>query len=408
MGSKNMERKLKNKYILINVMFTLALALSSVILDLFLKESGFSYFTINNFDFIFWIGIFLFEIPCGFIADLIPTKYVLMIAALSKGLCILMILLSGHIGASFVYLGAVIAAFGESMKSETAEAWLVNEVKKTGRESEHFFERTYSKSHVYTSAIDLVSGYIGAKLFIVFSGNLSLVLSIVFYLITTIVCFFIFSSSENENKKENNQIQWQLNSELKNLVKEFKNNQFFKRTCLLFLPFIIVTTAPFNQWTLAFDNKNVIITVAEIYVFVKIASMIGSQFSSKFIDKAGNLYNLYFLLTGLLIASVIIVSVFNYYYLKIIFFLLHVSLTSIIEVIKFKLLNQSIESKRTTFLSIFNTFESIVTILILGLLGILTELLGIYSSWFIFSVSSLIILLILFKQNRYEMQKAKG
>ena len=295
-----------------------------------------------------------------------------------------MILLSGHIGASFVYLGAVIAAFGESMKSETAEAWLVNEVKKTGCESEHFFERTYSKSHVYTSAIDLVSGYIGAKLFIVFSGNLSLVLSIIFYLITTIVCFFIFSSSENENKKENNQIQWQLNSELKNLVKEFKNNQFFKRTCLLFLPFIIVTTAPFNQWTLAFDNKNVIITVAEIYVFVKIASMIGSQFSSRFIDKAGNLYNLYFLLTVLLIASVIIVSVFNYYYLKIIFFLLHVSLTSIIEVIKFKLLNQSIESKRTTFLSIFNTFESVVTILILGLLGILTELLGIYSSWFIF------------------------
>ena len=117
---------------------------------------------------------------------------------------------------------------------------------------------------------------------------------------------------------------------------------------------------------------------------------------------------MYFLLTGLLIASVIIVSVFNYYYLKIIFFLLHVSLTSIIEVIKFKLLNQSIESKRTTFLSIFNTFESIVTILILGLLGILTELLGIYSSWFIFSVSSLIILLILYKQNRYEMQKAKG
>ena len=41
MGKKNMERKLKNKYILINVMFTLALALSSVILDLFLKESGF-------------------------------------------------------------------------------------------------------------------------------------------------------------------------------------------------------------------------------------------------------------------------------------------------------------------------------------------------------------------------------
>ena len=63
---------------------------------------------------------------------------------------------------------------------------------------------------------------------------------------------------------------------------------------------------------------------------------------------------------------------------------MHVSLTSIIEVIKFKLLNQSIESKRTTFLSIFNTFESVVTILILGLLGILTELLGIYSSWFIF------------------------
>lgn len=47
-----MERKLKNKYILISVMFTLALALSSVILDLFLKESGFSYFTINKFDLI--------------------------------------------------------------------------------------------------------------------------------------------------------------------------------------------------------------------------------------------------------------------------------------------------------------------------------------------------------------------
>lgn len=62
-------KKYRNIYYLVNLLYSLGVAVWSGTIYLFMHHIGYSYGEINFFLSIFWVVTFIAEIPSGFIAD---------------------------------------------------------------------------------------------------------------------------------------------------------------------------------------------------------------------------------------------------------------------------------------------------------------------------------------------------
>ena len=172
---------------------------------------------------------------------------------------------------------------------------------------------------------------------------------------------------------------------VKNSLKEtlyVKSSVFFM---ILFVVPSILDLGPSNQWQAVFEKLDVDI-IGYIWVGISVSGMLGSVIYEKLSNKLSKLRILYFFVVvniGMLLMFIFIQNV----YAKFVLFMLYIvffTLMSIqVNVFMHKYLVKSDEN-RTTTVSIFYTFESIIVAILLSVNGVLTDKVGIENTWLAF------------------------
>jgi MFS family permease len=164
-GDLSMRRSqaIVRSYLVLTGMFTLAASLMWVVNTLFMLDAGLDIFEVFVVNAAFTVGLVLFEIPTGVVADstgrrrsFLPSVLILIIGTLGY------LSIAGPAGglAGWILL-PLILGIGYSFYSGAAEAWLVDALHAVGHDGQ--LDRIFARSEIVTSAA-IVLGSVGGGL----------------------------------------------------------------------------------------------------------------------------------------------------------------------------------------------------------------------------------------------------
>lgn len=374
-----MSNKLINKYIIYNTLIVIGTTFFNPILYLYLENSQFSYSEIGLYLSVFWIITFIFEIPAGIFCDLFGYKYAILISCLLRylGLFVLVDISSF----SILIVSALLTGIAESFMSGTLSSWFVNENNKLN--SELNLQTAFSKAATISSIFSAIIGFFSAQILFVYNAVIPIKISAIYFL--GLFVFFIFSFPKSSINF--------LKSKEKDKINILKNSKINFDIILMFIIMTIpsiIDLGPSNQWQ-SFLNANL-----ESYIngYVWIIIMFISMLANLVISKLEN-YDLSKYYEILIVFDCVIIFIIPYFENVLIGFCLHVFMFSLLFTISKIYMHKHIitnDSLRTSFVSLYNTFESLIVSILLYLNGVLSDAYGIAAAWNIISLVSLIIL----------------
>lgn len=350
----------------LSALYALGLSLWAGTIYLYMKQVGYSYGQINLFLALFWLVTCLTEIPSGFFADMFGALKLTFLSSLFRGSGLLFLALFEH-NLTILVLSAILTAVGDSFYSGTLTAWIVEKTKKTDLDQNKLFSHNY----MLVSLVSFIGGYFGAD----FLGNFELKVPLIcgaFILYVTGILALSLTRFEPESKPR------------KKIVK-FDHNVWQKKrplfeTFVLFLPLTFVTVGPYNQWQPYFQHGTTIKT-GLILVGINLCAILGAIVFG-FLVRLNLQAEKLFLAHVLALCISVWIMIYSPYYLALIFMWLHVALCSSAEVLQTKLLHEKItDDLRTTWVSVNNTLEALVTTLALALNGFLADHFGLATAW---------------------------
>ncbi len=350
----------------LSALYALGLSLWAGTIYLYMKQVGYSYGQINLFLALFWLVTCLTEIPSGFFADMFGALKLTFLSSLFRGSGLLFLALFKH-NLTILVLSAILTAVGDSFYSGTLTAWIVEKTKKTDLDQNKLFSHNY----MLVSLVSFIGGYFGAD----FLGNFELKVPLIcgaFILYVTGILALSLTRFEPGSKPR------------KKIVK-FDHNVWQKKrplfeTFVLFLPLTFVTVGPYNQWQLYFQHGTTIKT-GLILVGINLCAILGAIVFG-FLVRLNLQAEQLFLAHVLTLCISVWIMIYSPYYLALIFMWLHVALCSSAEVLQTKLLHEKItDDLRTTWVSVNNTLEALVTTLALALNGFFADHFGLATAW---------------------------
>jgi transporter, major facilitator family len=259
---------------------------------------------------------------------------------------------------------------------------LVNVNNKNNEEID--IDKVLSRSSLYALFFSAVIGFISAKYVYVYYKSLSIILSMTVFVISFLFTYIFMQNLEQTQKISVEKIKDSFVT-VKNSLKE---TLYVKSSVFLMILFVIpsiLDLGPSNQWQSVFEKLDVDI-IGYIWVGISVSGMLGSVIYEKLSNKLSKLRILYFFVVvniGMLLMFIFIQNV----YAKFVLFMLYIvffTLMSIqVNVFMHKYLVKSDEN-RTTTVSIFYTFESIIVAILLSVNGVLTDKVGIENTWLVF------------------------
>lgn len=383
-----------NTYYIINILYGMGIAVFGATLYLYMESLHYSYAEMNIFLSLFWIVSFLTETPSGIIADTFGRKNTIISSCIIRSIGLLFLFIDwGNI--TFLILGAIFTAIGESLKSGTLDSWMIDRI--LAIDETFTFDKVFSINSMAGTTVNLLSGYLGAQVL----GNIDLSYPILAGIILLIISMIvaIFKMKEPKRNLEENphliNIGQSFNM-LKKTTKEgihfLRNDKTFFLICLSFLPLSFIISGPGNQWQLFFQDETKDINTGYIWVGLNLCSILGAYLSRKISSLSEN--KIYILIGSTIFntLSIILCVLTGNYLIALLLFWLHVVITASEEVIRYTFLNQNIKNEnRSTLLSFFNTLEAGATILALLLNGFFSDFYGIGNAWLIMSIISLVI-----------------
>ena len=172
---------------------------------------------------------------------------------------------------------------------------------------------------------------------------------------------------------------------VKNSLKE---TLYVKSSVFLMLLFVIpsiLDLGPSNQWQAVFEKLDSDI-IGYIWVGISVSGMLGSVIYEKLSDKLSKLRILYLFVVvniGMLLVFIFIQNVYAKFTLFMMYIVFFTLMGIQVNVFMHKYLVKSDEN-RTTTVSIFYTFESIIVAVLLSVNGVLTDKVGIENTWLVF------------------------
>ena len=384
-------------YYLYSILSTTALSFFNPILYIYLLSKDFSFTEVGLYLSIFWLVSFMTELPCGAITDNIGAKNSILLSVIFRVVGLILLLSNSLI---LLYISAILSAIAESFQSGTLTSWLVNVNNKNNEEID--IDKVFSRGSLYSLFFSAVIGFVSAKYVYVYFKSLSIILSMLVFIISYFFTYVFMQKLEETQKISVEKLKGSLVT-VKNSLKE---TLYMKSSIFLMILFIIpsiLDLGPSNQWQAVFEKLDVDI-IGYIWVGISVSGMLGSVIYEKLSNKLSKLRILYFFVVlniGMLLVFIFIQNV----YAKFVLFMLYIvffTLMSIqVNVFMHKYLVKSDEN-RTTTVSIFYTFESIVVALLLSVNGVLTDKVGIENTWIIFTVivGIIVILFIMVKLKR--------
>ena len=368
-------------YYLYNILFTIALSFFNPILYIYLLSKDFSFTEVGLYLSIFWLVSFMTELPCGAITDNIGAKNSILLSVVFRVVGLILLLSNSLI---LLYISAIISAIAESFQSGTLTSWLINVNNKNNEEID--IDKVLSRSSLYSLFFSAVIGFISAKYVYIYYKSLSIILSMLVFIISFFFTYVFMQKLEETQKISVEKIKDSFVT-VKNSLKE---TLYIKSSVFLMILFVIpsiLDLGPSNQWQAVFEKLDVDI-IGYIWVGISVSGMLGSVIYERLSSKLSKLHILYFLVV--INISILLVFIFiQNVYIKFVLFMLYIIFFTImsiqVNIFMHKYLVKSDEN-RTTTVSIFYTFESIVVALLLSVNGVLTDKVGIENTWIIFTV----------------------
>ena len=368
-------------YYLYSILSTTALSFFNPILYIYLLSKDFSFTEVGLYLSIFWLVSFMTELPCGAITDNIGAKNSILLSVVFRVVGLILLLSNSLI---LLYISAIISAIAESFQSGTLTSWLINVNNKNNEEID--IDKVLSRSSLYSLFFSAVIGFISAKYVYIYYKSLSIILSMLVFIISFFFTYVFMQKLEETQKISVEKIKDSFVT-VKNSLKE---TLYIKSSVFLMILFVIpsiLDLGPSNQWQAVFEKLDVDI-IGYIWVGISVSGMLGSVIYERLSSKLSKLHILYFLVV--INISILLVFIFiQNVYIKFVLFMLYIIFFTImsiqVNIFMHKYLVKSDEN-RTTTVSIFYTFESIVVALLLSVNGVLTDKVGIENTWIIFTV----------------------
>ncbi|MFK5675631.1 MFS transporter [Ligilactobacillus sp. LYQ60] len=378
------KKSLITYYLLINCLYAAGIGIWSGTIYLYMRHIGYSNGAIDFFLLVFWIVSFLTEIPTGMLADRIGQLPLTMISCIFRAAGLLAIIASQY-KITVLLLGASLTALGQSLYSGSLDSWIINCIKANST----VISKVFTYKAFLNTLTTMISGYIGAE----FLGNIDLRyplwggILLLLLSVPLIQLLIIRTHTVRPTKSKND-----LTIKCKIRYPKISRNQLIYFIFLLSVLFI--TTNPYNQWQLFFQKPQQHLKTGDILVLINIAALIG-EIITKYIKTKKTNQLFMWQVFSLTVFLFIVIQLRHYsLLLSIISFSIYTLVAATNEVLQSILLQQSITTTRyrTTLTSVFNSLESLFSILIIGINGLLVNRFGIGITWLILAVVGLIIL----------------
>ena len=363
-------------YYLYSILSTTALSFFNPILYIFLLSKNFSFAEVGLYLSIFWLVSFMTELPCGAITDNIGAKNSILLSSVFRVIGLIMLLSNSLI---LLYISAILSAVAESFQSGTLTSWLVNVSNKNNEEIN--IDKILSRNSLYALFFSAIVGFISAKYVYVYYKSLSIILSMIVFIISLFITLLFMKNLEVTQKISIENLKGSFVT-VKNSLKE---TLYVKSSVFLMILFVIpsiLDLGPSNQWQAVFEKLDVDI-IGYIWIGISVSGMLGSVIYEKLSNKLSKLRILYFFVVvniGMLLMFIFIQNVYAKFIIFMLFIVFFTLMSIQISVFMHRYLVKSDEN-RTTTVSIFYTFESIIVAILLSVNGVLTDKVGIENTW---------------------------
>ncbi len=366
-------------YYLYSILFTIGQSFFNPILYIYLLSKDFSFAEVGLYLSIFWLASFMTELPCGAITDNIGAKNSILLSMIFKVVGLVLLLSNSLI---LLYISAIISAIAESFQSGTLTSWLVNVNNKNNEGID--IDKVFSRNSLYSLFFSAVIGFVSAKYVYVYYKSLSIILSMIVFTISFLFTYIFMKKLEQTQKISFEMLKGSFVT-VKNSLKE---TLYVKSSVFLMLLFVIpsiLDLGPSNQWQAVFEKLDSDI-IGYIWVGISVSGMLGSVIYEKLSDKLSKLRILYLFVVvniGMLLVFIFIQNVYAKFTLFMMYIVFFTLMGIQVNVFMHKYLVKSDEN-RTTTVSIFYTFESIIVAVLLSVNGVLTDKVGIENTWLVF------------------------
>ena len=366
-------------YYLYNILSTVASAFFNPILYIYLLSKNFSFAEVGLYLSIFWLASFMTELPCGAITDNIGAKNSILLSSVFRVVGLTLLLSNSLI---LLYISAILSAIAESFQSGTLTSWLINVSNKNNEEVN--IDKVLSRNSLYALFFSAIVGFISVKYVYVYHKSLSVILSMIVFIISLFITLLFMKNLEITQKISIEKLKGSFGT-VKNSLKE---TLYVKSSVFLMILFVIpsiLDLGPSNQWQAVFEKLDSNI-IGYIWVGISISGMLGSLIYEKLSNELSKLHVLYIFVV-INIATLLMFIFIQNVYAKFLLFMLYIiffTMMSIqVNVFMHKYLVKN-DDNRTTIVSIFYTFESIIVAILLSVNGVLTDKVGIENTWLVF------------------------
>ena len=366
-------------YYLYNILVTVALSFFNPILYIYLLSKDFSFAEVGLYLSIFWLASFMTELPCGAITDNIGAKNSILLSSVFRVIGLILLLSNSLI---LLYISAILSAIATSFQSGTLTSWLVNVNNKNNEEID--IDKVLSRSSLYALFFSAVIGFISAKYVYVYYKSLSIILSMLVFIISLFITLLSMKNLEVTQKISIEKLKGSFGT-VKNSLKE---TLYVKSSVFLMILFVIpsiLDLGPSNQWQAVFEKLDTNI-IGYIWVGISISGMLGSLIYEKLSNELSKLHVLYIFVViniGQLLLFIYIQNVYAKFLLFMLYIIFFTMMSIQVNVFMHKYLVKN-DDNRTTIVSIFYTFESIIVAILLSVNGVLTDKVGIENTWLAF------------------------
>ena len=366
-------------YYLYNILVTVATAFFNPILYIYLLAKNFSFAEVGLYLSIFWLASFMTELPCGAITDNIGAKNSILLSSVFRVVGLILLLSNSLI---LLYISAILSAIAESFQSGTLTSWLVNVSNKNNVEVN--IDKVLSRNSLYALFFSAIAGFISAKYVYVYYKSLSIILSMLVFIISLFITLLFMKNLEVTQKISIEKLKGSFGT-VKNSLKE---TLYVKSSVFLMILFVIpsiLDLGPSNQWQAVFEKLDTNI-IGYIWVGISISGMLGSLIYEKLSNELSKFHVLYIFVViniGTLLMFIFIQNVYAKFLLFMLYIIFFTMMSIQVSVFMHKYLVKN-DDNRTTVVSIFYTFESIIVAILLSVNGVLTDKVGIENTWLVF------------------------
>lgn len=369
-------------------MNSIGIQMFSAISYIYLEKQGFTFVEINLYLSVFWLVCMITEIPSGILVDTIGIKKVLSFSYFTRGVGLLLLVLSKSF--YMLCIVAVLTALAESASSGTLESWIANKL-------DISMKIVLSRVRVISPILGMLFGYIGSDILGNISLNLPFIISSIIFFILTIVAMKTFPKVVSvPNTQKNAKIfssYREVIFEIRNAIKNIKN--FWLWMGLLMLP-VIIDVGPSNQWQILINSGHENIITGRYNILIALITVVVNLIIAKFSTTRVLQYK--YLAPVLWGIDALIICFLPLTKSPIILFLVHVFLFGAMSTFSISFVHDVLvknNSTRTSILSIFYSLEAVVVSILLMINGMLSDHIAIQNVWAIFSLVGIIFAIML-------------